>query len=418
MAKRKKPKIKVKSVHALPLHEHITNPIPIKNKEFKKKKKKNLLKYKRQKNDYEKVLRFKKEVNFSDEEIVYDEENQKEENTFLDFDDDIHIEKGHEEDEQINYNKYTNFSYDETNDCVDIFKEYDIPIEEEIKKTQKSNAEKSEQVDENLAIVEKCYAYIGEQLAIYTNGKIHSAFIILTRSPKWYELILLTKPEKWSKYATFEATKIFSTGLKESEVPKFYELILLPIILKHIEEHKKLDGVLYQTLIKALYKPIAWFKGILFPLIRQRCSNKVMVIIGSIIKRMSINVKYVMIGVKLMFSLKGEDSVLFYFLSIIFDKKYKFTKDFIEESTKYFEEFSSSKKALPLVWHKSLLLFVQNYKDSLSDEQRRRLQNLVTRKHHHKVSIEILKILFTASVVTNKIKDLNVPDENIENSIV
>lgn len=406
MAKRKKPKIKVKRVHSMSLHEHITNPIPIKNKESKIKKKKINLKNKK-KCDYEKVLRFKKEIDFSEDELLNDEENENEANAFLDFDDDINIEEQEEQsdnDEQL-FQKNSKNLVDETNENNDIFKEYDIPIETEINKTKNNSLEKTEQGDKTLTIVEKCYKIIGEQLAIYTSGKIHSAFIILTRSPKWHEYILLTKPENWSKYATFEATKIFSTGLKMTEVPKFYEFILLPKILKHIEQHKKLDGILYQSLIKALYKPIAWFKGILFPLIQKECSNKVMVIVGSIIKRMSINVKYVMMGIRLMFTLKEENSVFFYFLCIFLDKKYKFTKEFIIDCINYFLKFSTCKKALPLMWHKSLHFLVLNYKDLINDEHRKSLQDLVTKKHHHKISVEILKNLFSTSVIINKIKN-------------
>lgn len=422
MAKRKKPKIHVKSVHSMSLHEHITNSIPIKNKVSKKKKKKISIQSKSKKSDYEKVLRFKKEIEFSDDEILYDAENENEANTFLEFDDDIHMaeeENEHDDSDEQLFQKYEKTSFDETNEVNDIFKEYDIPIETEIGSTNCSVTEQTKQEDKPLEIVEKCYKIIGEQLAVYTNGKIHSAFIILTRSPRWYELILLTNPENWSKYATFEATKIFSSGLKDAEVPKFYEYILLPKILNHIEEHKRLDGVLYQTLIKALYKPIPWFKGILFPLIKKECHNKVLMIIGSIIKRMSINVKYAMMGVKLMFDLKERNlSSLFYFLCFFLDKKYKFTRDFITDCINFFLNFATYKKALPLVWHKSLLLLVQNYKDLLNDEQRKNLQDLVTKKHHHKISVEILKSLFSTSVVINKMRSLREYNPRMENEVM
>lgn len=116
-------------------------------------------------------------------------------------------------------------------------------------------------------MVEKCYRVVGENLAIYKKGKLHQALTILVKSPKWYELLLLTTPKKWTTQAVFEVTKLFSSGLKEKDVCIYYKHILLPIILENIELNKKLDGFLYKTLIKSLYKSKAWFKGLLYPVL-------------------------------------------------------------------------------------------------------------------------------------------------------
>lgn len=43
-------------------------------------------------------------------------------------------------------------------------------------------------------------------------------------------------------------------------------MVLLPRLRDDIDEYKKLNFHLYQALHKAMYKPQAFFKGIIFPL--------------------------------------------------------------------------------------------------------------------------------------------------------
>ena len=50
------------------------------------------------------------------------------------------------------------------------------------------------------------------------------------------------------------------------DCPRFYSLVLFPAVRDDIRANKKLNYHLYQALKKALYKPGAFFKGILIPL--------------------------------------------------------------------------------------------------------------------------------------------------------
>lgn len=47
---------------------------------------------------------------------------------------------------------------------------------------------------------------------------------------------------------------------------RFYNLILLPAVRNNISDYKKLNYHLYMALKKAIYKPAAFFKGIILPL--------------------------------------------------------------------------------------------------------------------------------------------------------
>ena len=55
---------------------------------------------------------------------------------------------------------------------------------------------------------------------------------------------------------------------------------MLPAVREDIKKNKKLNYHYYQALIKAFYKPAAWFKGILFPL----CKVENLKILGNHLK--------------------------------------------------------------------------------------------------------------------------------------
>lgn len=75
---------------------------------------------------------------------------------------------------------------------------------------------------------------------------------------------LLKKKEKRKMYF-IEAIAIHHSPIL------LFQQYLLPAIKNDIQKNKKLNVHLYNAIKKALYKPAAWFKGLLFPLITVRC---------------------------------------------------------------------------------------------------------------------------------------------------
>ena len=65
-----------------------------------------------------------------------------------------------------------------------------------------------------------------------------------------------------------KATRVFASNMSEGLVQRFYNIYLLPRLRDDIEFYKKLNFHMMQCLKKALYKPAAFFKGILLPLLR------------------------------------------------------------------------------------------------------------------------------------------------------
>lgn len=115
-----------------------------------------------------------------------------------------------------------------------------------------------------------CYsiiARIGELLQRYKSGPVPKVFKILPLHDQWARFLALTSPESWSPQATLAATKIFVSNLKPDQARVFLEGIVLPNVRDDIRDHRgKLNVHLYDALKKGLYKPAAFFKGILFPL--------------------------------------------------------------------------------------------------------------------------------------------------------
>jgi len=104
-------------------------------------------------------------------------------------------------------------------------------------------------------------------LSRYKSGPLPKALKILPSLPHWAQLLALTEPTKWTPHATFACTKIFVSNLKPTEVRVFLEGVLLDACRENMRENfGKLNVHLYEALKKALYKPAAFFKGILFPL--------------------------------------------------------------------------------------------------------------------------------------------------------
>lgn len=83
--------------------------------------------------------------------------------------------------------------------------------------------------------------------------------------------------------------RIFSAILSQAMAQRFYNLVLLPRIRDDLSEYKKLNMYLYNSLRRALFKPAAFMKGIILPLLESGdCSLREALIFGSVISRTSV----------------------------------------------------------------------------------------------------------------------------------
>ena len=132
------------------------------------------------------------------------------------------------------------------------------------------------------------YKKLGVVLKTYRSGKLPKAFKVIPMVKNWEELLFLTQPQRWSRHAVYEATKIFSSNLNNKMAQRFYSLVLLPAVRENIAAFKKLAVQLYMAIKKSIFKTSAFFKGFLLPL-AEDASAREAVIVGSILAKMSIN---------------------------------------------------------------------------------------------------------------------------------
>ncbi|CAJ1050955.1 hypothetical protein PFLUV_G00044250 [Xyrichtys novacula] len=237
------------------------------------------------------------------------------------------------------------------------------------------------------------YKGVGKVLSKYRSGKLPKAFKIVPALSNWEQVLYLTEPETWTAAAMYQATRIFSSNLKERMAQRFYNLVLLPRVRDDIAEYKRLNFHLYSALKKALFKPGAWFKGILIPLCESgTCTLREAVIIGSILTKCSIPVLHSSAAMLKLAEMEynGANSI---FLRLLLDKKYALPFRVLDALVAHFLSFRSEKRVLPVLWHQSLLTLAQRYKADLASEQKTSLLELLKIQMHPQISAEIRREL-------------------------
>jgi essential nuclear protein 1 len=286
----------------------------------------------------------------------------------------------------------------------------------------------------NPKIVE-VYTKVGQLLSRYKSGPLPKAFKILPSLRNWFQILEITSPHSWTPHATLAATRIFASNLEPRQCQKFYKNILYEKVREEIDENKKLSVQMYMALKKSIYKPAAFFKGILFPLcevsflasatasavgpIRNlpeamkygamltaifsitfggqsgTCTLKEAVIVGSILTKVSIPVLHS--GAALL-KLSGMDYTgpTSVFIRVLLDKKYALPYKVIDGLVFHFLSFKRESRQMPVLWHQSFLVFVQRYKSDLTREQKDALLDLLKVKSHPLITQEIRREIFNS----------------------
>ncbi|KAM7503839.1 hypothetical protein LguiB_002743 [Lonicera macranthoides] len=237
------------------------------------------------------------------------------------------------------------------------------------------------------------YKGVGKLLNKYTAGKMPKAFKHIPSLKFWEEVLYLTEPEKWSPNAMYQATRIFASNLGVKKAERFYKLVLLPRVREDIRKNKRLHFALYQALKKSLYKPAAFNKGILFPLCESRtCNLREAVIVGSILQKVSIPPLHSSVALLKLADMEycGTTS---YFIKLLIEKKYALPYRVLDAMVAHFMNFIEDPRMMPVIWHQSLLAFVQRYKNELTKEDKDNLNALVERQRHKLVTPEICREL-------------------------
>lgn len=242
---------------------------------------------------------------------------------------------------------------------------------------------------------------VGQILAKYRSGKLPKAFKVIPSLSNWEEIVYLTEPENWSASSMYQATRIFTSNLNTAKAQRFFNLVLLPRVRDDIAEYKRLNFHLYAALKKALFKPAAFFKGLLLPLCEARtCTLREALIISSILVKTSVPMLHSSAALLKIAEMdySGANSI---FIRALIDKKYALPYRVIDAVTFHFLKFQHDLRSLPVLWHQALLAFVQRYKEDLSLEQKEALLELMKSKSHHEITPEVRR-----EIVNSKCRDI------------
>uniref|UniRef100_M4C6D9 Bystin n=1 Tax=Hyaloperonospora arabidopsidis (strain Emoy2) TaxID=559515 RepID=M4C6D9_HYAAE len=244
------------------------------------------------------------------------------------------------------------------------------------------------------AKIVQVYTGVGKILQRYTSGKLPKAFKVIPSLSYWEDILWLTSPEKWSPHAMRAATRLFASNLNPKMAQRFFNIFLLEHVRQDIHENKRLNFHLYMALKKALYKPQAFFKGIVIPLCESRnCTQREAAIIGSVLSKVSVPVIQSAATLMKLASMEyaGGNSM---FIRVLLNKKYSLPTRVISELSQHFVRFTSDTRKLPVLWHQSLLVFAQRYKNDIPKQHKEAMKALFKQHFHHQITPEIRRELY------------------------
>ncbi|KAI0463390.1 hypothetical protein LJB42_003417 [Komagataella kurtzmanii] len=260
----------------------------------------------------------------------------------------------------------------------------------------------------------QAYQTIGTLLTTWTHGRLPKLFKVIPTLKRWEDVLYVTNPDAWTPNVCFEATKLFVSNFGSKDATKFVHMVLLERFRASIEDSDdhKLNYHLYRSLKKSLYKPAAFFKGFLFPLVEERCSVREAIIAGSILAKVSIPALHSAAALSWLTEQDFQPATTV-FIRILLEKKYALPYQTVDNLVFYFMRFRvingqvadnvknyydptnkpSEIPPMPLVWHKAFLAFAQHYKNDITDDQRDFLLETIRTRGHRDIGPEIRREL-------------------------
>ena len=150
------------------------------------------------------------------------------------------------------------------------------------------------------------------------------------------------------------------------------------------------------SLKKSVYKPAAFFKGILLPLCQENCTLREAAIVASVLQRVSIPVHHAAVAIHKLAQQREYSGASSIFIKTLLNKKYSLPAPVIGSLVRHFANFVHDDRVLPVLWHQALLVFVQRYKNEVQDEARDALRRVMRKHYHPKITPEIRRELFGA----------------------
>merc|ERR1719336_2103321 len=247
----------------------------------------------------------------------------------------------------------------------------------------------------------KVFKDVAKILATWKSGKMPKAFKIIPNLDQWEEFLQLTKPEDWTSNVMFQATKMFASNLKPLAAQRFYNLVLLPSVRQNIRMTKRLNFHYYQSVRKAIFKPKAFYRGIIIPLCQSGCTAREAIILCGILGKSNIPRIHTVTALFKLLELPYAGTTHL-FIKTMLNKKYSLPKAVLTALVTHFQKFEHDSRRMPVIWHQTFLTFAQRYKKALTKEQKDSLKGVLRAQNHHLITDEIRRELFSNYVEVKK----------------
>ncbi|SCU96789.1 LAMI_0F07756g1_1 [Lachancea mirantina] len=369
-------------------------------------------------NDRENMTRFRFSQTSADDDDDDDEDEEQERDNISDFAPEEGDEEFEEEVIEIDEGDAAMFEdyFKKSTDFNSDFQSYNLADkimasirEKEMKLNTDSGASisnSSVRPEQGVALPPKviqAYTTVGTILKTWTHGKLPKLFKVIPSLRNWQDVLYVTNPDEWSPHVVYEGTKLFVSNLSAKEAQKFVSAVLLERFRENIEtsEDHSLNYHLYRAVKKSLYKPSAFFKGFLFPLVEGGCNVREATIAGSVLAKISVPALHSSAALSYLLRLPFSPATTV-FIKILLEKKYALPYQTVDECVYYFMRFrilsdgsngDDGTRVLPVVWHKAFLCFAQRYKNDITQDQRDFLLETVRQRGHKAIGPEIRREL-------------------------
>ena len=244
--------------------------------------------------------------------------------------------------------------------------------------------------------VVEVYEGVGRWLERYKSGKLPKAMKMVPSLTNWEQIVGITNPEGWSNNAYYACTRIFASCLQDPMAQRFFNLVLLPRVIQDLKDNRRLNYHLYMSLKKACYKPAAFYKGIILPLVNSgTCTLREAMVMSSVIKKMTLPVLHssaALMKIAMESQYSGAQSVV---MRTLLDKKYALPHRVLEAVCEHFGRFRSDYRELPVKWHQALLVFAQRYKNDVAPHHKEMIKEVMRVHSHYMITPEIRRELFS-----------------------
>jgi len=208
-------------------------------------------------------------------------------------------------------------------------------------------------------------------------------------------------------------------------VQRFLEQVILEKVRDDIADTKRLSPHLFSALRRALFKPSAFFKGFLFPLVASgTCTLREAHIISGVLTRVSVPVLHSAAAIKGLCEIAAQEAshgtegggATNVLIRTLLAKRMALPYQVIDALVFHFLRFRSvdpaavrqsedlatvgidsnrapARAKLPVIWHQCLLEFAQRYKNDITEDQREALLDLLLTHGHTTIAVDVRREL-------------------------